>query len=581
MSWAGVHSENVASIWLTAHLCDRLSADQFREVAEQLGLAPRVVDGLPEPYSSYSARIRDRYGVLVNREMIAKAAFQQAVKNVETDFIFEGMSEQYQQLTSLRYGLGFERFAKAVEQELTGDEKLTRSRKNELKLRQKLLQNNYLALVDRMAELNQYKQRLFSPFDYAEDVFEFDLDGNTEKARLYFDPVSSKYRFVTPKLVNADLQPLNKKRLQTYLGQMSREEQDEFWNQVVLDSTISVAAFNMLAAQVDRESRKFKEVLPYDFDVLAKINDFRILVGLHYLISFAKEMGFTGKMEPVLSFPLGSNVVSLYETTRMYEGLSTGKINYFGQNTDSVNDASLAIIDRIESAEGRVLYSAGKKVRSVTDERTALQVGHILENTVKFGTGRYADRNVKVQPLGEGYGDEVEDMEVKMPLLGKTGTANRYTNASFFGFLPSVNDNNDGVDLKDGYAVGVYVGYDDNDPMRKGTTKITGAAGALPTWTAIVNKLIEEHDFGSKLDPVDVSFTGLPLIRDVQGTRNLKADVDEGGTLVLPVVDVSDSARYTPSIMTFLQKNSDGLKAVKERRFEPFWRVREPVSVNE
>lgn len=31
MSWAGVHSENLATVWLLYHLCDRLSPAQFKE----------------------------------------------------------------------------------------------------------------------------------------------------------------------------------------------------------------------------------------------------------------------------------------------------------------------------------------------------------------------------------------------------------------------------------------------------------------------------------------------------------------------------------------------------------------------
>ena len=34
-------------------------------------------------------------------------------------------------------------------------------------------------------------------------------------------------------------------------------------------------------------------------------------------------------LEPVLSFPLGSNVVTLLETTRLYEALVTGDVSPF------------------------------------------------------------------------------------------------------------------------------------------------------------------------------------------------------------------------------------------------------------
>ncbi len=95
MDWAGVHSENVATVWLLAHLCDHLTPLQFREVAENLGLAPKVIDGKEEPYRVYSTRIRDRYGILVNREVLRAAAYRTAIDNLEADFIFDGLETEY------------------------------------------------------------------------------------------------------------------------------------------------------------------------------------------------------------------------------------------------------------------------------------------------------------------------------------------------------------------------------------------------------------------------------------------------------------------------------------------------------
>jgi penicillin-binding protein 1A len=89
MSWAGVHSENVASVWLLSHLCDQLSVQQLSEVASKVGLGPLVVDGEKEPYRKYRARIRDSYGIQVNRKVLRSTAYRLAVDNLETDFIFD------------------------------------------------------------------------------------------------------------------------------------------------------------------------------------------------------------------------------------------------------------------------------------------------------------------------------------------------------------------------------------------------------------------------------------------------------------------------------------------------------------
>lgn len=576
MSWVGVHSENVASIWLTTHLCDRLNIDQFREVAEYLGLAPRVVDGEKEPYRTFKARIRDRYGIVVNRDTLRHAAYYQAVKNVETDFIFEGMDDQYEALRNMHYGLNFGTFSEQVENELADEsKKLSKSQKSELRLRLKLLSKNFLALEESYRELEVFKSSLMDPLSY----FSVEQsDEPKEQAKLYFDFDLNSYTFTKASKVTENMQKVDRHRLQEYLLNQTPANNKLFWDRVRLNSTISVGALKLVQAQLDREYGNLEKGLPYSFETLAKVQDFRTMVGLHYLIAFAKELGVKSKMEPVLSFALGSNVTSLLETVRIYEGLATGEVNFIGNNAEGESRASLAIIDRIESAEGRLLYKPVHEKKRIIDKRTSLEVGHILENIVKFGTGRYADKNVKLQPVGGNDADSFEGFEVNMPLLGKTGTANRYTNASFFGYLPQLSEDGEGVDVKGGYAVGVYVGYDNNKSMRKGTTRIAGSGGALPTWTGIVNTLIAKEKYGKSLDPVDLSFTGLPLSRDDEGQINLKVDKDNGGKVVFPLENISASGRYTPSILTFgtISKQKNGL--VEERHFEPFWRVN-PMTV--
>ena len=47
MSWAGVHSENIATIWLLSHLCDRLTPLQFRNVVDYLGLSKLAEESAP------------------------------------------------------------------------------------------------------------------------------------------------------------------------------------------------------------------------------------------------------------------------------------------------------------------------------------------------------------------------------------------------------------------------------------------------------------------------------------------------------------------------------------------------------
>ena len=123
-----------------------------------------------------------------------------------------------------------------------------------------------------------------------------------------------------------------------------------------------------------------------------------------------------------------------------------------------------------------------------------------------------------------------------------------------------------------GYAVGVYVGFDDNESMRRNSSRISGAIGALPTWSGIVNELLVEQHYAWRLDPVDLSFYGLGIKREELGQINVAVDTEQGGKVKEPVTLVSDSARSLPAILTFGRETEAG-RLVLERNFQPFWKT--------
>jgi len=570
MSWAGVHSENVASVWLLSHLCDHLTGAQFKEVSDYLGLSPKVVNGEDEPYRTYKARIRDRYGIVVNRETLHAAAYREAIGNLETDFIFEGMVDEYAALKKLHYGFHFNTFKEKLSEELhRKNGALSEYQKREIELRKRILGTSYLFFVELREDLHRFAFKF-------EDSKEADTYGpfNIPVKDLFINRITGAFSFQMTKDIPDELTPVDRRQVRSYLSTLDEVGRHEFWQKVRLGSVLSVRAFDMLSKQVDFEYKKIKEDLPYSPSTLAKVKDFRIMVGLHYLVKMAQELHISSTLEPVLSFPLGSNVVTLLESTRMYEALVTGRAITYGDIEEEENTDSLAIIDRIESTEGRILYQPRPERKTLIDDKTRLAVGHILENVVKFGTGRKADSDVKLSAAGKEETKEIVDLDLKIPLLGKTGTANRYTNASFFGYLPGFSDSDEVLTIENGYAIGVYVGFDDNSEMRKKSSRISGAAGALPTWIDIVNVLLNEKGYAGRLDPVDLSFYGLILKRDDLGQINVAVDPKQGGRVGKPLEQVPVLSRYQPSIMTFGKKTGDG-GFEPLRYFRPFWKVSE------
>lgn len=562
MSWAGVHSENLASVWLAAHLCDNLDSAQFREVSERLGLTPLKTGNEEEPYKTYRNRIRDKHGIQINDTILRAAAFNSAVNSLEADFIFEDLLGEYKILKKLHYGIGFEKIRERVYQEFaSGEAGSFDNERKELSLRQGILSESFLALSDLRRKLRTYFLHLEDPLG----PFEPDSFGpGASSAELFFDRSTQQYIFENTVSASAHLQRISKQELQGILFTLDDIERQQFIGRIRLNGKLSVAACDMTERQIETELQRLKQLPPYSFEVLSSVDDFRILVGLRYLIEFAKQLGVGSNLDPVLSFPLGANVVTLMETVRIYEGLVSGNVSTFGYENEEDKDV-LAVLDRIESATGEVLYRPHRQVRTVVDPQTRLALGHILENVVKYGTGRQADKEIKLQSGGE------KERTVSVPLLGKTGTANRYTNASFYGYLPGLAEAGGGLALKDGYTVGVYVGYDDNKVMKRGSTRITGAAGALPAWIDIVNMLIRDRGYARSLISADLSSGSIPLMRDNLGQFNYAAEAEQGGVLAAPLQLVSDRARYQPSIMTFGQQGEGG-EPILIRNFRPFWK---------
>ncbi len=563
MSWAGVRSENLASIWLLYHLCDRLSGEDFRDLADHLELAPRVKNGKQEPYTLYRSRIRDKHGIVLNRSTLKEAAFTVAVKNLETDFLFENRIAEYAQLQKLPYGHNFDKYIEAVDIVLA-DNKLSSFKRKEQLLRKRLLETHYLGLSQRQQQLDEYRKTLEQQ---AENPFGLPVNsGNTD---LYFDRVVKKYVFTTQKRMSENLSHLDNSRLYSFLQNAENNVREKFWEDVSLDSTLSSAAFKLVETQVIREYQRMAALSPYSIEVLSGVHDFRVLVGLQYLIAFGHEMGISSHLDPVLSFPLGSNVVTLLETVRMYEGLIRGSVSLLPADKAESRDL-LTVLDRIETLNGDVVYRSEITTKKILRDEPRLALNHILENTIKFGTGRYAQKNARLPSEQEEETASAAAMDLVIPLLGKTGTANDYTNAAFLGYLPAVSKGGTGMVLDGGYTLGVYVGFDNNQAMRRKSTKITGSSGALPTWTALVNTLLREKGYASELDPVDLSFYGLTLLQEELGQINLGVNKEDGGRLLKPLVEIDEKNRTRPSITTFGQMYESGRFKAK-RFYAPFW----------
>ena len=575
MSWAGVHSENVATVWLLYHLCDQLTPAQFKELISHLDLSPRDY----ESHAGYRQRLRDTLGILVDEEQIYRAAFRQAVIDLEADLIFSGRLDEYRYLKKMQYGADFEFFLEEIEN-LEGPEYEEETRRQrqidaEKNIRQEILKNNYLHHIKLSQEIDFLRASLSGKLQLSRTAAPEMFLG-----RFYHDRLNDIFIYASAPVEDASWQMLSPADIQKELRPLSfarfrKNFQDNFWNNILLEGKISLSTLQTLSEAVQAEFAYLSSLPPYSFEVLSLIPDFRVLAGLRYVTALGRAFNIKSELEPVLSFPLGSNVISLLETARIYQAITMGHIT-LSSSDNSIDE--LAIIDRIENAEGETIFEPVRKNIKVVDARTSLALSDILENVVKFGTGRYAHANVRLHSRDPEIERQLKQFNLPVPIMGKTGTANRFRNSAFAGVIPGPHSGQNGFATKNGYTVAAYVGFDNNDPMVRNNTHITGASGALPVWTRMANSILLEKEFGAELDLVDLAFsfdpiTGQTGLRLIQPNLEQKSiPVNRGNGLPLRAqYGSTDSANSTDAkVLSFGTILPSG-EIKPNRTFQPFW----------
>jgi penicillin-binding protein 1A len=573
MSWAGVHSENVATVWLLYHLCDQLTPAQFKEMISHLDLDRRDY----ESQTSYRQRLRDSLGILVDHEQLYRAAFRQAVINIEPDLIFDGKLEEYRYLKKMHYGADFQNFLVEVEN-LAGpgyESNARRQRKiaEEKKIRQQILKINYLHHITLLREVEFLSGSLSGKqqaYNEMPEMFlgSFYLDTQNDTIIYASEPDENGFwQILSPADLQKRLRPLS-------LDRFRKNFRNDFWDNILIEGKISLSTLRILSIAIQAEYEQLSSRSPYSFEVLSLIPDFRVLAGLRYVTALGEALNIKSRLEPVLSFPLGSNVISLLEAAMTYQAITTG---YVTKNGTSDTFDELAIIERIENAEGETIFIPERKNIRVVDAKTSLMVSDILRNIVKFGTGRYADTNVRLHSSDPEIEQELQQFNLPVPVMGKTGTANHFTNSAFAGVIPGLNEDQNGFTTENGYTVAAYVGFDTNDPMVRNTTHITGSSGALRVWTRMANGILLESNYGNQLDLVDLAFSVDPLTGET-GFRLIQPDLDQKNIPVrsdngLPSGGQdkdNPSGRSDATSVTFGTLFPSG-ELEPARNFQPFW----------
>jgi len=330
-------------------------------------------------------------------------------------------------------------------------------------------------------------------------------------------------------------------------------EGEDIW----IDGMIPSRFMDLLQSSVLKHFERLMGQKRYDPEVLVKVGDFRRLVNTLYVVRLCRELGFSTQLDPVLSFPLGPNAVSILEAAMAYEAMMTGKVYPMG---NEASNSMVPVITKIVDRQGKSLWEYTSKPKQVLSSRVSKLVTNILRLVMENGTGRTA-RNAVNLSLDV---DEV-DLNIPLPSFGKTGTANRFTNSSFVGFIPGPDEQSGRLEFDEGYVIASYVGFDDNRPMKGKQISIYGASGALPLWIDTANSIVNCPRFKVHLRIADLAFESQRLL-DTEDGGLLYVTVSPKSGLPVPEKAGSDPDK-APAVLTDAELRDQTL--MLRRVFEP------------
>ncbi|MGA0848402.1 MAG: transglycosylase domain-containing protein [Chthoniobacterales bacterium] len=185
--------------------------------------------------------------------------------------------------------------------------------------------------------------------------------------------------------------------------------------------------------------------------------------GLDAVGKVVKEAGIASPLRPFANAYLGTSEFTLEETTLAYT-------MFPGAGT---RPERTHIIDRIEDADGELVYQREESRRNVVSDATAWQVHSMMTDTLARGTADKAMTDYGLAVAGT---------------AGKTGTAYGFTDVWFLGY-------------NDRLTCGVWMGFDRPKQIFRGAFS---RDLALPVWVDVMNASREDFPSTPLKAPVTV-----------------------------------------------------------------------------
>ena len=168
-------------------------------------------------------------------------------------------------------------------------------------------------------------------------------------------------------------------------------------------------------------------------------------VGADHVVQMARSLGVRSPLTQEPSLALGTSEVNLLEMTAAYAAVAANK--------DIIRPFGIAGIGNLEGlSDSNNIGTAAPQNNPPSWPRN--KILSLLEQSVRSGTARRS--------------------AIGIPSAGKTGTTQDHRDAWYVGFTPDI-------------VVGVWVGNDDNSPMKK----VTGGTLPAQIWKEFVSAAIE------------------------------------------------------------------------------------------
>ena len=168
-------------------------------------------------------------------------------------------------------------------------------------------------------------------------------------------------------------------------------------------------------------------------------------LGPELVVEYTHNLGIESPLLPVVSLALGTCEVSLLELVS-----GVGTIANLGEMVEPI------LIKKITDKDNTII----EVNNPIPERKLSAQTSYVMINLLRA-------------VVDEGTGHRVRSY-YRGPAAGKTGTTNNYSDAWYVGFTPK-------------YICGVWVGYDNNDRIYKGSA--TGGVVSAPIWGELMAKV--------------------------------------------------------------------------------------------